>query len=652
MKLTPEELEKLTNIVNTFKERINECNKFLNCDTNKLKHYLERLDSMNFSNTNENAYKHFTLLREKAIDFNGSLNELEKIKDILLDCNKNDVSLQYLNLVKSQVNQLNNALARDGTLLKRVNEKFESTIFENEVVFLQDVAHLIYSLDVHVIPKAIENASIIYVFNKIKEIENNIVLIGANGSGKSRFSRKILQIQKTDSKTNVVCIPAQHYLGFSAINGITNDDYVSLIRNYENDLKVTADIDSGYYVSDFRNLMCMLLSDYADNAFRQTLDNAKFCKVKKCFEKLIPSRRIVFDLESKMFKAMSPSNTTYDLNDMSDGEKTILYFIVHVLFAQTDSYIVIDEPENHLHFDACVTLWNELENERQDCRFIYLSHNIDFVVSRKNSTLIWNKKFDFPNNWDIEVLSENELPKNVYLSILGTVPPILFCEGDSNSIDYFLYSALFPNYLIKPSGGCGEVLKYFSTIKKLKLEKNKDVFAIIDRDNKTQEDVNRLKNQGVYVLKLVEAENILFTDEIINAVFTSVGKNELIDIFKNDIFDEATKQLDYIVNRRLKSYIKDRIDKVDSRTFINSFNEPEHTINEEYANELYKTIQKEAETIIQRRDYSEALVLLDLKGLFFDISNKYVKNYKDIAVDIIKNSSELQEIVKQKYIIG
>ena len=59
-----------------------------------------------------------------------------------------------------------------------------------------------------------------------------------------------------------------------------------------------------------------------------------------------------------------------------------------------------------MHTALCDKLWNVLEQERPDCTFVYLTHNLDFAVSRNNKTIIWNKSFTPPKFWDFE-----ELPK-------------------------------------------------------------------------------------------------------------------------------------------------------------------------------------------------------------------------------------------------
>ncbi|GAH33976.1 unnamed protein product, partial [marine sediment metagenome] len=79
---------------------------------------------------------------------------------------------------------------------------------------------------------------------------------------------------------------------------------------------------------------------------------------------------------------------------MSDGERVVFYLIGAVISVPENSIIVIDEPEMHIHKSITKKLWDKIEQERTDCTFIYLTHDIDFASSRQEATKIWAKGFD------------------------------------------------------------------------------------------------------------------------------------------------------------------------------------------------------------------------------------------------------------------
>lgn len=143
---------------------------------------------------------------------------------------------------------------------------------------------------------------------------------------------------------------------------------------------------------------------------------------------MLPHRKIKHS-KGQIF-VYTDNSEKYDFMSLSDGEKAVFYYIAHVLSAKPTSFIIVDEPENHLHLSIISKLWNTLESVRTDCRFIYLTHNLDFAASRNNVEKLWMKKFEAPANWDLQRLPENdEIPEMIYMEILGSRKQILFCEG-------------------------------------------------------------------------------------------------------------------------------------------------------------------------------------------------------------------------------
>lgn len=119
---------------------------------------------------------------------------------------------------------------------------------------------------------------------------------------------------------------------------------------------------------------------------------------------------------------------------MSDGERVIFYLIGQCLAARENGILVIDEPELHLHRVLQSRLWDAVESERADCLFVYLTHDLDFAVTRVNATKIWLKSYE-NNRWDWHLVPENEdIPERLLLEILGSRKPILFVEGDRKSV--------------------------------------------------------------------------------------------------------------------------------------------------------------------------------------------------------------------------
>lgn len=74
-------------------------------------------------------------------------------------------------------------------------------------------------------------------------------------------------------------------------------------------------------------------------------------------------------------------------------------------------------------------LWDGIERARTDCRFVYISHDIDFITSRNNCTKFWIKSFSYPDQREIEKIDNDNVPEELILKIIGSKKEkILFVE--------------------------------------------------------------------------------------------------------------------------------------------------------------------------------------------------------------------------------
>jgi len=72
-------------------------------------------------------------------------------------------------------------------------------------------------------------------------------------------------------------------------------------------------------------------------------------KVQALWENLLPSRALIFKSSEVQVSQRDLPDEVYSARAMSDGERVIFYLIGQCLCAPDDSIIVVDEPEIHLH---------------------------------------------------------------------------------------------------------------------------------------------------------------------------------------------------------------------------------------------------------------------------------------------------------------
>jgi len=214
---------------------------------------------------------------------------------------------------------------------------------------------------------------------------------------------------------------------------------------------------------------------------------------------------ITLKLEKDRVRAVNEKNEFSGV-EMSDGEKVGLYLISQILLAEKGCVLIIDEPELHLHKSLMVRLWNKLEEQRKDCVFIYITHDLDFAVNKPASKIIWIQSYK-NNQWEWKELNSNEvIPENLYLEILGSGKPILFVEGEKGSLDMQIYQAFYDDFTVIPRGSCEKVIESVRGLRGNTDLHDKKVFGLIDRDFRPKEQIVSLKKDDVFCLTLNEGK--------------------------------------------------------------------------------------------------------------------------------------------------
>ena len=107
----------------------------------------------------------------------------------------------------------------------------------------------------------------------------------------------------------------------------------------------------------------------------------------------------------------------YKASQLSDGERVVFYLIGQALAVPSDGILVIDEPELHLHKSIQYPLWDRIEKVRNDCLFVYLTHDVEFAASRIGFKKLWLTDYDGKKwNWK-ELADEMELPEELLLEV-------------------------------------------------------------------------------------------------------------------------------------------------------------------------------------------------------------------------------------------
>jgi len=212
---------------------------------------------------------------------------------------------------------------------------------------------------------------------------------------------------------------------------------------------------------------------------------------------------------------------------------------------------VVDEPELHLHRSIQARLWDAIEAERSDCLFVYLTHGLDFAASRVTATKVWLESYD-GTRWDWQKVEEAKgVPEQLYLEILGGRRPVLFCEGDKGSLDYFLFQKAYPDFTVAPCGNAYGVVQATRSFAAFEHLHNYACRGIVDRDFREDAEVEWLKGMSVYVLDHSEIENVLLSEGVLRVaepLNLTDDFPKLLEKAKDFVFREMVRDREALVS--------------------------------------------------------------------------------------------------------
>lgn len=509
--------------------------------------------------------------------------------------------------------------------------------------------------------------------NPIIEFEQ-LVIIGANGSGKTRLGSKI----EENNSTKAHRISAQKSLTMPNFVTTKSKEVAESEFRYGGWMESSPDYFktqgwkdgrwggrmNTFLLNDFEKLMVLLHTEefeqsleYKENGGGKPI--TKLDIIQGIWENVLPHRKL--KKRAGVIETYASDNETvgYNGSEMSDGERVIFYLIGEVVCVPENSIIIIDEPEMHIHKSIVKKLFDLIENERQDCSFIYLTHDMDFAFSRQNAKKIWAKSYEI-DVWDYEILDENNpIPEQLYLEVLGSRKPVLFIEGDDSSIDYQLYQQVYSDFTLKPLGSCDKVIQTVKSFNEQNGFHHIKSNGIIDRDRRKQDDIIRLNSKEIWVLDVAEAENLLLLEEIVKAVASHMGENP------EEVYTQVKRNLVTYFQSQLENQILIHFQERIRREMINasSFTKKEITtviteVDTAFTNidkqEIFDSIKSEFEEILNTSDYNGILRVFNLKNALIpnskvcsltSINNK--ESYLKMVITLLKRDNESSQLIRE-----
>lgn len=290
----------------------------------------------------------------------------------------------------------------------------------------------------------------------------------------------------------------------------------------------------------------------------------KLEKLAEIWERLLPHR--VLHISGDDIHVSVPGRSDYyKASDMSDGERAIFYMIGQALMAAENSLLIVDEPELHVHRSIVAKLWDELEGVRQDCAFIFITHDLEFAASRVAQKFSI-RDYDPLPAWTIErVPDESGFDEQLTTLILGSRRPILFVEGTDDSLDRAVYRCCYPEWTVIGRGSCEEVVHAVVTMRRNAELTRITCAGLVDADHYEPDEISRLAALGVAVLPVAEIENVILLPAVSRAIAEADGYNgaeleDCLNALKAEVFSlvETASAIEGVAAR----YCRRRIDRI------------------------------------------------------------------------------------------
>ena len=453
----------------------------------------------------------------------------------------------------------------------------------------------------------------------------HVSLVGASGSGKTRFMEEMFisagsrarRVSAVDD--SVPAVPVSHRPGLA------------------------------------ENIVSLSLSD-----------PRTFSTLCREWESFFPGNTIVITPGNELRFVTASGSDRIGISRLSRGESAALTYLAAVLTAPRNAVLFVDSPTLFLHPALSVPLWNSAERLRPDCRFVYDTSDPSFVGSRSSNTVVWVRSFySATADWDYELLPASDSAR-AFVDLIGTRRPILFIEGDAeHSIDARLYSLVFPDYTVRPLGSCDKVIETTRTFRYLSKYHTLETRGIVDRDRRSDSEVDYLRQRSVMVAEVAEIENIFLTEGVVRVMAEARGldpdrtfrsvRDIVYSLFSTMFEAQALQHTRHRMKRDVERKIDGRFTCITAlELHIKGLI---HTLN---PRDCYNTLMKEFTALVRRRDHAGILKVFNHKPMLtatsvphllgFDSAEDYISGVLSTLRSDPVNGPRLRDAIKSLFL--
>lgn len=351
---------------------------------------------------------------------------------------------------------------------------------------------------------------------------------------------------------------------FSRMNNPSDESLENLMRT---DTKVSED-----YQRLISKTMAGVYSQDNDEMSVKELRESIIGKLQKSINSIFPDLQLLNignPLGDGSFYFKKGEIDKYHYKNLSAGEKSAFDLLLDLIIKQEyypDSIFCIDEPECHMHTSLQEKVLEELYIIIPNNSQLWIAtHSIGMLKKARelndcspNSVVFLD--FDGKDFDSCVILEPSEINKPIWSKFLelafddfaGLIAPqtIVFCEGTpkgrkNKKFDQEVYSIIFqaekPDVAFVSIGSCSELEDENNVSMRIVKEvlKNSEIIKVIDRDDKSEQQVEEYRRNGIKVLGRRHLECYLLDDEVIKKLCSvnnmAEKEMECLDIKKNAI---------------------------------------------------------------------------------------------------------------------
>lgn len=399
--------------------------------------------------------------------------------------------------------------------------------------------------------------------------DHPLVIIGPNGVGKTRLGVNVTNQNDSERiaalrNVEIPDIPLQRF-------SQANDQVKSALSQ----------VLSQHWRQSFelQNLLSAILAEDREKAveYREQattgdpksidpkLVDTRLKKIVQVWNRHFPNRTIKIDYEPKVQRTIGPNQALYPIAQMSEGERTALYLAARVVSC-SKSIIIVDEPESYFHPLLARGLWDDLEDLKPNTRFVYITHDIPFALSRRRAQFAIAR-----SESEAELLpAASTLPADLVAQVFGaasfsvTASRLVFCEGKPNSYDVEILTAWHncPRTAVVAAGGCSAVRECVSVFRSGLVTGGLKAVGYVDRDGLPDDVLNAdtdIKAHPVY-----EIEGFICLETVFKAIaeYNGLVSSEIDARYQRFITEAKSAFKDVVLNKEILNRAKKRVEIV------------------------------------------------------------------------------------------